>query len=215
MWSAALLGEIPELDQGALRAECGIKEATSLQQGSRSREEEVRACEKIEETVSIWAVQDFPVLDPNWTAHEEVTLLEAVMDCGFGNWQDVANQMRTKSKEDCESHYMKHFINNPLFSSTLLSLKQMEQARTADTAIPFKPLPGVAEVLGSRVPQAPGRHLAVATGPYRVGLPSPLPEATNKTRAVAPSWLGGGTSPPPVPSGVLAGLHPQPHATLY
>ncbi|XP_039613204.1 transcriptional adapter 2-alpha [Polypterus senegalus] len=82
---------------------------------------------------------DFPVLDPNWTAHEEVTLLEAVMDCGFGNWQDVANQMRTKSKEDCESHYMKHFINNPLFSSTLLSLKQMEQARTADTAIPFKP----------------------------------------------------------------------------
>ncbi|KAG2460221.1 ARL1 protein, partial [Polypterus senegalus] len=47
-------------------------------------------------------------------------------------------------------------------------------------------LPGVAEVLGSRVLQAPGRRLAVATGPYRVGLPSPLSEATNKTRAVAP-----------------------------
>ncbi|MGH0177982.1 UNVERIFIED_CONTAM: hypothetical protein FKN15_076190 [Acipenser sinensis] len=82
---------------------------------------------------------DFPVLDPSWTAQEEVGLLEAVMDCGFGNWQDVANQLRTKSKEECESHYMKHFINNPLFSSTLLSLKQMEEARTADTAIPFRP----------------------------------------------------------------------------
>ncbi|KAG9329966.1 hypothetical protein JZ751_028500, partial [Albula glossodonta] len=28
---------------------------------------------------------DFPVLDPGWTAQEEMALLEAVMDCGFGN----------------------------------------------------------------------------------------------------------------------------------
>ncbi|KPP68705.1 transcriptional adapter 2-alpha-like [Scleropages formosus] len=82
---------------------------------------------------------DFPVLEPGWTAQEEMALLEAVMDCGFGNWQDVAYQMRTRSKEECESHYMKNFINNPLFSSTLLSLRQMEEARTADTAIPFRP----------------------------------------------------------------------------
>ncbi|XP_046892361.1 transcriptional adapter 2-alpha isoform X2 [Hypomesus transpacificus] len=82
---------------------------------------------------------DFPVLEPGWTALEEMSLLEAVMDCGFGNWQDVAYQMRTKGKEECEGHYMKNFINNPLFSSTLLSLRQMEEARTADSAIPFKP----------------------------------------------------------------------------
>uniref|UniRef100_A0A3B4CAX1 Transcriptional adapter n=1 Tax=Pygocentrus nattereri TaxID=42514 RepID=A0A3B4CAX1_PYGNA len=82
---------------------------------------------------------DFPILEPGWTAQEEMALLEAVMDCGFGNWQDVAYQMRTKTKEECESHYMKNFINNPLFSSTLLSLRQMEEARTADSAIPFKP----------------------------------------------------------------------------
>uniref|UniRef100_A0A4W5M9F3 Transcriptional adapter n=1 Tax=Hucho hucho TaxID=62062 RepID=A0A4W5M9F3_9TELE len=82
---------------------------------------------------------DFPVLEPGWTAQEEMALLEAVMDCGFGNWQDVAYQMRTKNKEECEAHYMKNFINNPLFSSTLLNLRQIEEARTADTAIPFKP----------------------------------------------------------------------------
>ncbi|KAM6403045.1 transcriptional adapter 2-alpha isoform 2-T2 [Rhynochetos jubatus] len=80
---------------------------------------------------------DFPVLDPNWTAQEEMALLEAVMDCGFGNWQDVANQMCTKSKEECEKHYMKHFINNPLFASTLLNLKQAEEAQHNETAIPF------------------------------------------------------------------------------
>ncbi|XP_043387192.1 transcriptional adapter 2-alpha isoform X2 [Chelonia mydas] len=82
---------------------------------------------------------DFPVLDPSWTAQEEMALLEAVMDCGFGNWQDVANQMCTKAKEECEKHYMKHFINNPLFASTLLNLKQAEEAQNADMAIPFHP----------------------------------------------------------------------------
>ncbi|XP_069827571.1 transcriptional adapter 2-alpha isoform X2 [Dendropsophus ebraccatus] len=81
---------------------------------------------------------DFPVLDPSWTAQEEMALLEAVMDCGFGNWQEVANQMRTRTKDDCESHYMKHFINNPLFASTLLSMKQAEEDKNVDTAVPFQ-----------------------------------------------------------------------------
>ncbi|KAG2461095.1 PSB3 protein, partial [Polypterus senegalus] len=41
-------------------------------------------------------------------------------------------------------------------------------------------LPGVAEVLRCRVPKA--------SGPYRVGLPSPLPVATRTTRLAAPTW---------------------------
>lgn len=45
--------------------------------------------------------------------------------------------MCTKSKEECEKHYMKHFINNPLFASTLLNLKQAEEAQHNETAIPF------------------------------------------------------------------------------
>uniref|UniRef100_A0A8C6KBK0 Transcriptional adaptor 2A n=1 Tax=Nothobranchius furzeri TaxID=105023 RepID=A0A8C6KBK0_NOTFU len=75
---------------------------------------------------------DFPVLEPGWTAQEEMALLEAVMDCGFGNWHDVAYQMRTKTKEECESHYMKNFINNPLFSSTLLGLRKTKDSHFAD-----------------------------------------------------------------------------------
>ncbi|KAG8588871.1 hypothetical protein GDO81_006135 [Engystomops pustulosus] len=67
-----------------------------------------------------------------------MALLEAVMDCGFGNWQEVSNQMRTKTKDDCENHYMKHFINNPLFASTLLSMKQAEEDKNVETAVPFQ-----------------------------------------------------------------------------
>lgn len=35
---------------------------------------------------SLTQTSDFPVLEPSWTAQEEMALLEAVMDCGFGNW---------------------------------------------------------------------------------------------------------------------------------
>lgn len=52
--------------------------------------------------------------------------------------QDVAYQMRTKTKEECESHYMKNFINNPLFSSTLLSLRKTKDSHFAEGAIPFR-----------------------------------------------------------------------------
>ena len=31
---------------------------------------------------------DFPVLDPSWTPQEEMALLQAVMDCGFGDQQE-------------------------------------------------------------------------------------------------------------------------------
>ncbi|KAG2461587.1 PRDX1 protein, partial [Polypterus senegalus] len=55
-------------------------------------------------------------------------------------------------------------------------------------------LPGVAEVLRARAPQALGRPLAVTTSPYRVELPSSIPVVLKATRAVAPSWSGGGQS---------------------
>ncbi|KAG2455984.1 SY63 protein, partial [Polypterus senegalus] len=58
---------------------------------------------------------------------------------------------------------------------------------------------------------APGRRLTVATGPYRGGLPSPVPEAPNITRTDTPSRSGGGTSPPLVLLGI--GRGPQ-HAII-
>ncbi|KAG2467176.1 NDUF5 hydroxylase, partial [Polypterus senegalus] len=61
-------------------------------------------------------------------------------------------------------------------------------------------LPGVAEVLRSRALQAPGRPLAVTTGPRRVELPSSAIMVPSVTRADAPSWSGGGASPPSVAS---------------
>ncbi|XP_071790796.1 transcriptional adapter 2-alpha-like isoform X1 [Asterias amurensis] len=59
----------------------------------------------------------FPILDQSWSAKDEKKLLEAIADCGIGNWQDVANQVTGRSKQECEQHYTKMFIEktNTLF----------------------------------------------------------------------------------------------------
>ncbi|KAG2462948.1 AMPD3 deaminase, partial [Polypterus senegalus] len=86
---------------------------------------------------------------------------------------------------------------------------RLHTRKPSGVPVVFPPaLPGVAEVLGSRDMQALGRRLAVATGPYRAGLPSPLPEAPNITRMDAPLRSGGGTSPPLVLLG-------RPHSTNH
>ncbi|XP_070573130.1 transcriptional adapter 2-alpha-like [Ptychodera flava] len=56
---------------------------------------------------------DFTILEAGWTAKEEIALLDAIGDCGLGNWGDVANQVQTKTKEECGQHYLNCFIKNP------------------------------------------------------------------------------------------------------
>lgn len=57
--------------------------------------------------------RDFPLFDSNWTAMDEESLLDVMAECGFGNWSDVAQQIHTKSKWECEMHYNKYYIQNP------------------------------------------------------------------------------------------------------
>lgn len=56
---------------------------------------------------------DFSLLEKKWTAREELRLLEAISDCGLGNWSEVAMQMPHKTKQECEAHYMRCYIDHP------------------------------------------------------------------------------------------------------
>ncbi|GLH05805.1 DNA-directed RNA polymerase II subunit Rpb4 [Gryllus bimaculatus] len=49
-----------------------------------------------------------------WSAKEEIVLLNAIEECGFGNWPDVARRVRTRSSDDCERHYMQYYVDNQL-----------------------------------------------------------------------------------------------------
>ncbi|XP_071504060.1 transcriptional adapter 2-alpha-like [Diadema antillarum] len=54
----------------------------------------------------------FSLFESNWSAKEEMSLLEGVSDYGLGNWYDVSNQVAGKTRQECEQHYTKTFIEN-------------------------------------------------------------------------------------------------------
>ncbi|KEH35180.1 putative transcription factor MYB/SANT family [Medicago truncatula] len=55
----------------------------------------------------------FPLTCPDWSAHEERLLLEALDMYGFENWNGVAEHVGTKSKPECIDHYNGVYLNSP------------------------------------------------------------------------------------------------------
>jgi len=69
-----------------------------------------------EPNVSKYAVLDnlnFQLFSPDWSAKEELLLLQGIMKCGMGNWIDISEQyIKTKSPEDCEDHYFTFYYKS-------------------------------------------------------------------------------------------------------
>ena len=55
----------------------------------------------------------FPFLSFDWTAEEELALLEALETYGPTNWTAVADHVGTKTKTQCHNHFMQHYVNSP------------------------------------------------------------------------------------------------------
>ncbi|MES1923497.1 hypothetical protein MHBO_005073 [Bonamia ostreae] len=63
-----------------------------------------------------------PLFEIEWTADEELLLLEGIQLYGFGNWADVAEHVGSKSKYRCETHFSKKYLEskNAPFPETIL-----------------------------------------------------------------------------------------------
>jgi transcriptional adapter 2-alpha len=49
---------------------------------------------------------NFDAFTRGWTAHEELLLFEGLQQSGFGNWVDISKLVVTKTKDQCELHYI-------------------------------------------------------------------------------------------------------------
>jgi Myb-like DNA-binding domain len=46
----------------------------------------------------------------DWSAKDELQLLQGIMKCGLGNWKEVSDQyVKTHSSKECEEHYYTFF----------------------------------------------------------------------------------------------------------
>ena len=57
---------------------------------------------------------NFPLFEDNWSAEEEVLLMEGMEKYGFGNWGDIADHLATdKTPEDLVYHYERVYLDTP------------------------------------------------------------------------------------------------------
>ncbi|CAI5981516.1 unnamed protein product [Closterium sp. NIES-64] len=55
----------------------------------------------------------FPLVHVDWTADEEMLLLEALEMYGMGNWGEIAEHVGSKSKTQCHDHYLYDYLLSP------------------------------------------------------------------------------------------------------
>ncbi|ODN97399.1 transcriptional adapter 2-alpha [Cryptococcus wingfieldii CBS 7118] len=51
-----------------------------------------------------------PIFTPDWGADEELLLISGLIQNGLGNWAEVAQHVGTRTKEECEKHYLEVFL---------------------------------------------------------------------------------------------------------
>ncbi|KAJ0402615.1 hypothetical protein P43SY_007971 [Pythium insidiosum] len=51
-----------------------------------------------------------PNASSDWTADEELLLLEGIEMFGMGNWKDIAEHVQTKNERKCEAHYLSAYL---------------------------------------------------------------------------------------------------------
>ncbi|VVC94927.1 unnamed protein product [Leptidea sinapis] len=80
---------------------------------------------------------DFPLFDNcNWSAKEESRLLSALSIYGFGNWEEIAKYVHTRSKLECQEHYKKYYIENVQYEALKL-LPETKQSLFPKPATPY------------------------------------------------------------------------------
>ncbi|KAH3673060.1 hypothetical protein WICMUC_003893 [Wickerhamomyces mucosus] len=54
----------------------------------------------------------YPIFDEDWGADEELALIQGCQSLGLGNWQDVADHIGGRSKEEVGKHYEEIYLNS-------------------------------------------------------------------------------------------------------
>lgn len=60
----------------------------------------------------------------SWSAREQLHLLDAIEQYGFGNWEDISKHIETKSPEDAKEEYITRFLNGTVGRHTWLPASQ-------------------------------------------------------------------------------------------
>ncbi|CAN6666318.1 transcriptional adapter 2 [Trichomonascus vanleenenianus] len=57
----------------------------------------------------------YPIFEEDWGADEELLLIEGAESQGLGNWQDIADHIGGRSKEEVDAHYRRVYLDSPYY----------------------------------------------------------------------------------------------------
>lgn len=66
-----------------------------------------------------------------WTAREDVRLLDAIEQYGYGNWVDIAKHIETRTPDEAQERYVLYYVNGNLGSMTLTDRTSSGDAESA------------------------------------------------------------------------------------
>ena len=62
----------------------------------------------------------YPILCPDWGADEELQLIKGAQTLGLGNWQDIADHIGSRGKEEVKEHYLKYYLESKYYPILIL-----------------------------------------------------------------------------------------------
>lgn len=57
----------------------------------------------------------YPVLCNDWGADEELALIKGGQNYGLGNWQDIADNIGSREREEVSEHYSNYYLYSPYY----------------------------------------------------------------------------------------------------
>ncbi|AEY97306.1 FAER318Cp [Eremothecium gossypii FDAG1] len=57
----------------------------------------------------------YPILCDDWGADEEQALIKGAQTLGLGNWQDIADNIGSREKEEVYEHYVKYYLKSDFY----------------------------------------------------------------------------------------------------
>lgn len=57
----------------------------------------------------------YPILSEDWGADEELQLIKGAQTLGLGNWQDIADYIGNRDKDEVNDHYIQFYIESPYY----------------------------------------------------------------------------------------------------
>ncbi|KAJ3446666.1 transcriptional adaptor 2 ada2 -related [Anaeramoeba flamelloides] len=64
----------------------------------------------------IFAPPKHSIYEKKWNLNDELCILNQLEKKGFCNWEAVSEELKTKTKEECKSHYHQTYLKAPIFS---------------------------------------------------------------------------------------------------